>query len=61
MILDSQLQKKVTNLERQVLKAKKAALQKQIQTLTRESNGTPAEEPAANLVGAKDPNLRFLN
>ena len=57
IVPDSQLQNKVANLERQVLEAKKAALQKQLQTLTSASTETPAEELAANSVGAKTQTL----
>ena len=45
---DSQLQNEVADLERQVLKAKKAAFQKQLQTLTTANPAPPTEEPAAN-------------
>ena len=57
IIPDSQLQNDVANLERQVLEAKKAALQKKLQTLTA-ANSTPlAEKPAANLEEAKTSNF----
>ncbi len=60
IVPDSQLQNEVAKLERQVLEAKKAALQKQLQTLTLASTGTWAEEPAANPVGAKNSNFGFF-
>ena len=46
IIPDSQLQNEVANLERQVLEAKKAALQKQLQTLAA-ANPTPPTEAAS--------------
>ena len=45
MVPDSQLQNEVANLERQVLEAKKAALQKQLQSLTAANPGPPTENP----------------
>ena len=45
LVPDSQLQDEVTNLERQVLEAKKAALQRQIQTLTAANPAPPTENP----------------
>ena len=45
---DSQLQNEVAKLERQVLEAKKAAFQRQFQTLTTANPAPPTEEPAAN-------------
>ena len=54
MVPDSQLQNEVANLERQVLEAKKAALQKQLQTLTAANPAPPTEGPDANLVEARN-------
>ena len=48
LVPGSQLQGGVTNLERQLLKAKKAALQRQLQTLTAANPAPPTEEPIAN-------------
>ena len=48
MVPDSQLQNEVANLEPQVLEAKKAALQKQFQTLTTANPALPTERPAEN-------------
>lgn len=48
IVPDSQLQDKVANLERQVLEAKKAALQKQLQTLAAANPPPPTEGPVAN-------------
>ena len=48
IIPDSQLQNEVASLERQVLEAKKAARQRQLQTLTATNQGQPTEGPAAN-------------
>ena len=57
IIPDSQLQNKVANFERQVLKAKKAALQKQLQSLTAANSTPSAEGPAANPAEAKTSNF----
>ena len=55
--LNSQLRNELANLERQVLEAKKTALQEQLQTLTA-ANLTPAiEQPAANQVEARNSNF----
>ncbi len=56
MAPDSPLQNEVANLERQVLEAKKAALQKQLQTLTAANPGPPTKGPAANQGEAKNSN-----
>ena len=57
MVPDSQLQNEVANLERQVLEAKKAALQKQLQTLTTANPALPTEGPAANSGEARNSNF----
>ena len=49
LVSDSQLENEVANLERQVSGAKKAALQRQPQSLTVANPATLIEEPAANL------------
>ena len=59
IFLDSQLQNEVASLERQVLEAKKAALQKQLQTLT-VANPAPTEEPTANPREVRNPNIRLF-
>ena len=57
IIPDSQLQNEVASLERQVLEAKKAALQKQLQNLTA-ANPTPSMEgPTANPTEARTSNF----
>ena len=48
LVPDSQLQNELANLERQVLEAKKAALQSQLQTLSAANPAPPMEEPTAN-------------
>ena len=48
LVPESQLQNEVANLERQVLEAKKTALQRQLQTLTATNPAPYMEEPTAN-------------
>ena len=57
MVPDSQLQDEVANLKRQVLEAKKAALQKRLQTFTATSPVLPKEGPAANQGEARNSNF----
>ena len=57
IIPDSQLQNEVANLERQVLEAKKAALQKQLRTLTAANPVPPTEDPVAQPGGARNYNF----
>ena len=54
---DSHLQNEVAGLERRVLEAKKAALQKQFQTLTAANPAPPTERPVANQVEARNSNF----
>ena len=63
MVPDSQLQNEVANLERQVLEAKKAALRKQLQTLTAANPGPPAESPVpvAQPREVRNSNFGFFN
>ncbi len=60
MISDSQFQNKMANQEQQILKAKKTALQKQLQILTSANTGTPVEKLAANQLRAKNSNFRLF-
>ena len=53
----SQLQNKVATLELQVLEAKKAALQKQLQNLTTANPALSVKRPAANLEKARNENF----
>ena len=48
LVPDSQLQNKVANLERQVLEAKKVALQRQLQIIIAAKPAPPIEEPTVN-------------
>ena len=48
LVLNSQLQNEVANLKRQVLNAKKVALQRQIQILTSAKLATPIEQLTVN-------------
>ena len=57
MISDSQLQNKVATLEQQVLEAKKAALQKQLQTLNITNPTPPVERLVANPGKVKNSNF----
>ena len=57
LVPDSQLQDEVASLERQVLEAKKAALQKQLQTLTAANPAPPVGEPTANPREARNSNF----
>lgn len=54
---DSHLQNEVAGLERRVLEAKKAALQKQFQTLTAGNPAPPTERPVSNQVKARNSNF----
>lgn len=47
----------MANLEQQVLEAKKAALQKQLQALNAANPVPPAEDPVAQLGGARNSNF----
>ena len=57
MVPDSKLQNEVTKLERLVLEAKKAALQKLLQALTAANPEPPAKGPVANPVEARTLNF----
>ncbi len=57
LVPDSQLQNEVADLERRVLEARKAALQKQFQTLTAVNPASPTEELVANPGGARNSNF----
>ena len=58
---DSQLHNEVANLERQVLEAKKAALQRQLQTLTAANPASPMEQPTANPKEARNSNFGLFH
>ena len=57
LVPDSQLQNEVANLERQVLEAKKVALQRQLQILTAAKPAPPIEEPTVNQREARTSNF----